>query len=168
MFHPGRHSQRPLSRSSSVASSVAPGSPLYHCSRVTMYILLKTKQTIVELGHTFWRFLELHVHKIAMFVLFAVALFEISAGYWLLLILSLLATALPFLIPVFYPLLTFYLGLLTILKTIYQLPIIQTGKFNLTNDSNETCYWTPVSVYFCISWHVHHGYTCMYKMCDLL
>ena len=152
MIYPGRHSQQPpLSRSSSVASSVTPGSPLYHCSRVTMYILLKTKQIVVELGHIFWRFLELHVHKIAMLVLFAVALFEVSAGYWVLLILSLLATSLPFCIPVFYPLLTLYLGLLTILKTIYQLPIIHTGKFNLTDDSNGTCYWTPVSVYSCIS-----------------
>lgn len=143
----GAITSRPVSRSSSVASSVAPGTPLYHCYRLTVYLLLKSKQIVVELVHISWRFLELHVHKIAMLVLFAVALSEISASYWLLLGLLLFVTLLPYFNPILYPLLTLYLGLLATVKTIYQFPIIQKDRFNISDGSNDTCYWTPVSLH---------------------
>lgn len=143
----GAITSRPVSRSSSVASSVAPGTPLYHCYRLTVYLLLKSKQIVVELVHISWRFLELHVHKVAMLVLFAVALSEISASYWLLLGLLLFVTLLPYFNPILYPLLTLYLGLLATVKTIYQFPIIQKDRFNISDGSNDTCYWTPVSLH---------------------
>lgn len=144
----GGITSRPLSRASSVASSVAPGTPLYHCYRLTVYLLLKSRQIIVELVHTSWRFLELHVHKMAMLVLFTVALSEISASYWVLLGLLLLVTLLPYFNPILYPLLTLYLGLVATVKTIYQFPIIQKDQFNISDDSNDTCYWTLVSIHY--------------------
>ena len=39
---------------------------------------------------TFWRFMELHLHKIAVLVLFATSLSQINAAYWVLLVLVLL------------------------------------------------------------------------------
>ena len=142
---------RPLSRSSSVASSVMPGTPLYHCYRVTSYLLLKTKQIVLQLVLLCWRFLELHLHKIAMLILFVVSMSEVSAGYWVLLAVSLLAIPLPYFSPLLYPLLTLYLGLLVTLKTIYQFPIVSTNSFNLTdfNSSDkpdEQCYEPLVSL----------------------
>ena len=131
----------------SPASSVVPR--LY---QITSYLLLKTKQIFLYLVQLSWRFLELHLHKISMLVLFAVSLSEVSAGYWILLAVSLLAVPLPYFSPLLYPLITTYIGLLATLKTIYQFPIINTDMFNLTRinetETDETqCYEPLVSDY---------------------
>lgn len=107
--------------------------------------------------------MELHLHKISMLVLFVVVLSEVSAGYWVLLTLSVLAIPLPYFSRIFYPLLTIYIGLLSVLKTIYQFPIIKPDMFNLTN-VNDTgveshCYEPLVS---CI--HEIDVYNVMYIM----
>ena len=90
------------------------------------------------------------MHKAAMLCLFALALTEISAGYWLLLIFLLPATAFPSLSPLLYPVLTLYLGLLATLKTIYQFPLVREDNFNLTRHGNQStvdsCYDKGVSV----------------------
>lgn len=124
---------------------------LYHCYQITSYVLLKTKLIFLYLVQLSWRFLELHLHKISMLVLFAVSLSEVSAGYWILLAVSLLAVPLPYFSPLLYPLITTYIGLLATLKTIYQFPIINTDMFNLTRinetETDETqCYEPLVSV----------------------
>lgn len=142
---------QPVSRSSSVASSATPGSLLYHFYRITSYIRLKTKQVSLELIHLFWRFLELHLHKISMLVLFGVILSEVSAGYWVLLALSLFTIPLPYFSPIFYPLLTIYISLVATLKTIYQFPIVKPDMFNLTRfnatGDDAQCYEPLVSIY---------------------
>ena len=142
-----------VSRSSSV-SSATPGSPLYYFYRITSYLLLKTKQVSLKLIQLFWRFLELHLHKISMLVLFGVALSEVSAGYWVLLAVALLTIPLPYFNPIFYPLLTIYIGLVATLKTIYQFPIVKPDMFNLTNfnatDDDAQCYEPLVSCH-CIN-----------------
>lgn len=87
-----------------------------------------------------------------MLVLFAVSLSEVSAGYWILLAVSLLAVPLPHFGPLLYPLITTYVGVLATLKTIYQFPIIDMDMFNLTRlnktETDETqCYQPLVSVH---------------------
>lgn len=114
-------------------------------------MLLKTRQISIQLVQLCWRFLEIHLHKISMLVLFIVALSEISAGYCVLLSVTLLTIPLPYFSPLLYPLLTFYIGVLATLKTIYQFPIVSTDMFNLTRlnatDDNDTqCYKPLVSV----------------------
>ena len=121
--------------------------------QITSYLLLKTKQIVLYLVQLSWRFLELHLHKISMLVLFAVSLSEVSAGYWILLAVSLLAVPLPYISPLLYPLITTYIGLLATLKTIYQFPIINADMFNLTRinetEADETqCYEPLVSDFF--------------------
>lgn len=134
----------------SPTSSMVPRTPLSHCYRMTSYLLLKTKQIFLQLVQLSWRFLELHLHKISMLVLFAVSLSEVSAGYWVLLAVSLLAVPLPSFSPLLYPLITTYVGLLATLKTIYQFPIISMDMFNLTRlnetGTNETQCYDLVSI----------------------
>ena len=127
-------------RTASIASSTArSSSKLYRCYQLTMYLFAKTKQIVVDLVHLLWRFLELHMHKITMLVLFVVALSEISAGYWILLLMLLIAIPLPYLNPLMYPVVTLYLGLLTTLKMIYQLPFIQQGAFDFNRSDCGVC-----------------------------
>ena len=114
-------------------STTQPSPKLYRCYQITVYLFVKTKEIIVALVYLIWRFLELHMHKIATLVLFAVALSEISAGYWILLLLLLITIPLPYLAPLMYPVVTLYLGLLTTLKMIYQVPIIQQKFFDFNN-----------------------------------
>ena len=119
-------------------------------------MVLKTKQFSLQLVQLFWRFLELHLHKISMLVLFGVTLSEVSAGYWVLLALSLFTVPLPYFSPIFYPLLTIYISLVSTLKTIYQFPIVKPDMFNLTSfnatGDDAQCY-EPLVSYHCI--HIH-------------
>jgi hypothetical protein len=133
----GPHS---VSRSSSVAST-APGTILYHVYKLSSYVVLKTEQIVLQMVQLSWRFFELHLHKMSMLVLFVVALSEISAGYWVLLAISLFSIPLPYFSPVLYPLLTIYIGVISVVKTIYQFPVLHPDKFNLTsfNSSDDQC-----------------------------
>lgn len=105
---------------------------LYICYRVTKYIFNKTRQTIVNLNITLWRFLELHLHKIAALVLFATSLSQISAAYWVLLVLVLVMLPLPYLSPLIYPMITLYLGVLSTAKIVYNLPIMSDYYLNFS------------------------------------
>ena len=118
---------------STLSTTTQPSPKLYRCYQVTIYLFVKTKEIIVALVYLIWRFLELHMHKIATLVLFAVALSEISAGYWILLLLLLITIPLPYLNPLLYPLVTLYLGLLTTVKMIYQVPIVQQKYFDFNS-----------------------------------
>jgi len=118
---------------STLSTTTQPSPKLYRCYQVTIYLFVKTKEIIVALVYLIWRFLELHMHKIATLVLFAVALSEISAGYWILLLLLLITIPLPYLNPLLYPLVTLYLGLLTTMKMIYQVPIVQQKYFDFNS-----------------------------------
>ena len=119
-------------------SNLVPGSKLHTFYRVLGYIFLKTKQIITYLVNLFWRFLELHLHKIITLVLFTVAISQVSAVYWVLLAVLLLVIPFPILNPLTYPLLTLYLGTVTTVKMIYQLPLIDRDDFELKNCSNIT------------------------------
>ncbi len=129
---------------SSVALTVTPGTSLYFFYRSVSYLLLKTKQILLELLQLSWRFMELHLHKISILVLFVVVLSEVSAGYWGLLIVALVTLPLPYFISILYPIITIYIGLLSVLKTIYQFPIINPDMFNLTTinktENDAQCY----------------------------
>lgn len=147
---------RPLSRADFATSGRSPGTLLYYFLRFISYLLLKAKQSVIQLVQLVWRFMELNVHKITMLVLFVVVLSEVSAGYAILLIISVLALPLQRFSHVLYPLLTIYIGLLSVLKTIYQFPIINAEMFNLTNyndsGAESNCY-EPLVSYICMYRH---------------
>ena len=124
---------------STLSTTTQPNSKLYRCYQITIYLFVKTKEIIVALVYLTWRLLELHMHKVATLVLFAVALSEISAGYWILLLLLLITIPLPYLNPLMYPVVTLYLGLLTTMKMIYQVPIVQQKFFDFNSSDCRVC-----------------------------
>ena len=127
-----------------MASSVAPGKSLYYIYQVISYLLLKTKQILLGVIQLSWRFLELHLDKIVMIVLFTVVLSEVSAGYWVVLMLSVITIPFPYFSPILYPIITVYIGLISVLKTIYQFPMVNFDMFNLTTinktENDTQCY----------------------------
>ena len=122
----GRKVQRQATTSSEVSSSIYI-SRLHSCYRFMVYAFQKTRQILVELLDLTWRFLELHLHKVVGLTLFATCLFEISALYWVLLALLLLLFPLSVLNFLTYPLITLYLGALSISKMVYQTPLIKSA-----------------------------------------
>jgi hypothetical protein len=112
---------------------------LYSCYRYMRYAFHKTRQLIVNLNNTFWRFMELHLHKIAVLVLFATSISQISAAYWILLVLVLIVVPLPYLNPLTYPIMTLYLGLLCTTKMIYNFPVMSQYYLNFTKSSTRPC-----------------------------
>jgi hypothetical protein len=83
-----------------------------------------------------WRFLELHLHKIICLVLFATTISQISVLYLALLAFLLaLVVPVPFINALTYPLLSLYLGTVTILKMVYQFPVISPDRFSFSPDT---------------------------------
>ncbi|CAI8013642.1 Piezo-type mechanosensitive ion channel component 1 [Geodia barretti] len=121
-----------VSRTSSVASAVAREKSVSYFYQLPPYLWKKSKQIMCQIVQISWRFLELHLHKFSMVVLFWVVLSEVSAGYWVLLGVSLMVIPLPYFNKIMYPLLTLYIGLLLVIKTTYQYPIVAQYMFNLT------------------------------------
>ena len=101
--------------------------------RMVTYAIVKTRQVTVAVINLIWRFMELHIHKATCLFLFAVAISQVSAAYWILMALLLVVVPLPYLNPLTYPLLTLYLGVVTTIKMIYQLPIIERSDFDIDN-----------------------------------
>lgn len=97
----------------------------------------KTRQIVVEVNYLIWRFLELHLHKIVSLVLFATTLSQISAAYWVLLVLILIVLPIPYFNPLMYPVITLYLGILSSTKLIYNLPIM--SQYYLNFSSTRRC-----------------------------
>ena len=112
---------------------------LYSCYRFMRYAFNKTRQIIIDLNNIFWRFMELHLHKIAVLVLFATSLSQISAAYWILLVLVLLVVPLPYFNTITYPIITLYLGLLCTTKMVYNFPVMSQYYLNFTNSSTRPC-----------------------------
>lgn len=86
----------------------------------------------MDLNNIFWRFLELHLHKIVAVVLFATSVSQISAAYFVLLVLILIVVPLPYFNPLLYPVITVYLGLLSTTKMIFNLPIMSEYYLNFS------------------------------------
>ena len=96
------------------------------------------RSALLFLLELFWRFLELHLHKVICLVLFATTITQISLMYWALLIFLLtLVVPIPFINPLTYPLMTFYLGLVTIVKMVYQVPVVMESHFEFSSGRNR-------------------------------
>ena len=106
---------------------------LYYCYRFTRYLFHKTRQIIVDLNNIFWRFMELHLHKIVVLVLFATSVSQIDAAYGVLLVLVLIVVPLPYLNTLTYPIITLYLDLLCTVKIVYNLPVMSEYYLNFTS-----------------------------------
>lgn len=113
----------------SMASST-PQTKLQSCYKFTSYLIQKSRQLFVELLNLFWRFLELHLHKVVGLTVFATCVSQISALYWILLCLLLLAFPISVLNFLTYPLLTVLLGAVSLTKMVYQTPLIKERYFN--------------------------------------
>ena len=105
--------------------------------RIILFMIVKLRLGIVSLWHLMWRFLQLHLHKAIIVSLFGLSLHEVSASYLLLLAMILITTALPIINWVAYPLVTAYLGLLTLGKFLFQLSIFDT--FNFKDEDDMEC-----------------------------
>lgn len=114
--------------------SASSESKAYSCYRFTIYAFHKSRQVFMNLFNLFWRFLELHLHKIIALVLFSSTLTQISAIYWLLLLITMIILPLPYFNPLSYPLLTLYLGVVSTVKMLYQVPLIQEHYLNFTEE----------------------------------
>ena len=99
-------------------------------------LVVRLRQLTVSIIYLTWRFLALHTHKVAMLTLFIVSLSQVSAAYLVLLIMAVLATPLPKVHRVIYPVITFYLGLIATVKMAYQAPLLGTQYLNLATFCN--------------------------------
>ena len=140
----GHKVQRQATTSSEVSSSIHP-SRLQSCYRFMVYAFQKTRQILVTLLDLIWRFLELHLPKVVGLTLFATCLFEVSALYWILLALLLLLFPLPVCNFLSYPVITIYLGALSISKMVYQTPLIKSSYFDFVQE--EQCSAINVSTH---------------------
>ena len=102
--------------------------------RLIVYTLIKLRQTVLLLWHLFWRFCEIHTSKLIIIALFAYGLYELSASYFFVILCAVVIAPFPFLNPFIYPLLTVYLGILSLAKFLFQLPVVPV--FTLRNDCN--------------------------------
>ena len=112
---------------------------LYSCYRYLRYAFHKTRQLIVDLNSTLWRFLELHLHKVVVLALFATSVSQVNAAYWVLLVLILIAVPLPYFNPLTYPVITLYLGLLCTAKMVYNFPVMTEYYLNFTDAVGRPC-----------------------------
>lgn len=92
--------------------------------RILVYILFNIRQFLSASWILFWRFSELHTNKLVIITIFAYGLYELSFSYIIVILCGLLSCPLPVLNHVMYPLLTVYLGVLSLGKYIYQFPVI--------------------------------------------
>ena len=102
--------------------------------RLVAYLLIKLRAILAGLWHLLWRFAWLHTHKAAILVLFAITLYEVSAAYFVLLVLVVGITPLPIFNVIMYPIITLFLGVLALTKAVYQLPLI-----NVPLISTDSC-----------------------------
>ena len=104
---------------------------LFKCGR-SLVACLHQQHWGLFLVRLVWRFLALHAHKVAMLTLFIVSLSQISAAYLVLLLMAVVASPLPKFYRVLYPVISLYLGLVAMVKMIYQVPLLSAQYFNLT------------------------------------
>ena len=102
---------------------------------IVSYILIKLRYFVTSLWHFFWRFSELHTHKMVLLALFIVAQYEVSLSYLVVVCFIFLTTPLPLFNSISYPIMTLYLGLLTLAKFLFQLPVVGDTPFAF----NKTC-----------------------------
>ena len=124
--------------------------------RVVMYVLTKLRMAVVFLWHLAWQFAYVHTHKLALISMLALALYEISLGYFILVVLLLLTTPIPFLNFVSYPIITVYLGIMSMAKFFYQLEVVQAGAEGFSFSNNFCVVSTTCTCrYVCILFFEH-------------
>ena len=111
--------------------------------RIVIYSLIKLRQFIIMFWHLMWRFFEIHTSKLIVIALFAFGLYELSATYFIAIVITVIIAPLPFLNPLMYPIITAYLGVLAVAKYIYQFPVI--SVYNIDKSCNNT-----VSSFICL------------------
>ena len=109
--------------------------------RVVLYVLVKLRMGVVFLWQLMWQFAYIHTHKLVVVSMLALALYEISALYFILVVLLLLTMPVPFLNFFTYPLITVYLGMMAMAKFFYQLEVVQAGTegFSFNNNNSPMC-----------------------------
>ena len=107
---------------------------------VVMYVLIKLRMAVVFLWHLMWQFGYVHTHKLVIICMLALALYEVSMAYFVLVVLLLLTSPTPLLNFISYPIITVYLGTLSMAKFFYQLEVVQAGTeaFSFTTNCS-TC-----------------------------
>ena len=113
---------------------------LYKIYKFSSYVFNKTRALTVAFIELAWRFLELYLHKIIVLTLFATAISQVSVLYWFLLLLVVVfVVPIPYINPLTYPLLTLYLGVVTVAKMVYQFPVISDEEINFPSSGEQNC-----------------------------
>ncbi len=131
-----RRSVQRQSTTESVVSSGTHQTRLQSCYRFMLYGFRKTRQLLVQLLNLLWRFLELHLHKVVGLTIFAASITQVSVIYWFLLLFLLLALPVPVMNFLTYPLLTLFLGAVSISKMVYQTPLIKVSYLDFVDEEN--------------------------------
>ena len=118
---------------------------LLRCYRLFSYLFNKTRSLLLYLGYLTWRFLQLHLYRLIMLFLFACSISQISVLYWLLLVGVVLLVPFPYFQRLTLPLVTAYLGMVTLAKMVYQFPVIMEDTLKFPNGSRH-CEHYPVSL----------------------
>ena len=135
---PRRRKKKPT-RQATITSMTTKQRRLYKFYKFLSFAFNKMRTVVIYLTDLTWRFLELYLHKIIALMLFVTAISQVSVMYWILLVFVLVfMVPIPYINPLTFPILTFYLGLVTSLKMVYQLPIISPGRF-FNFSQNATC-----------------------------
>ncbi len=131
-----RRSVQRQSTTESVVSSGTHQTRLQSCYRFMLYGFRKTRQLLVQLLNLLWRFLELHLHKVVGLTIFAASITQVSVMYWFLLLFLLLVLPVPVMNFLTYPLLTLFLGAVSISKMVYQTPLIKVSYLDFVDEEN--------------------------------
>lgn len=135
-----------LSRQGTLSRLPSKQRRFYKIYRFLAYALNKARIFVVTTVELFWRFLELYLHKIVVLTLFATSISQISVVYMLLLLVVVaLMVPFPYINTLTFPLVTFYLGLVTITKMVYQFPVIMDEYLDFPNANSSNCINTVVS-----------------------
>ena len=114
------------------------GTLAHYFYRYLACLFNKSRTLLLELISLTWRFLDIHLHKIIVFLLFVMSLSQISIAYWVVMLLLVFIVPLPYVNKVMFPLVTLFLGAITVVKSVFQFPIISETYFEFSG-SHSNC-----------------------------
>ena len=110
----------------------------------TLTLFDKSKKYISKFTEFCWRFLEVYMDKVIVIVTFVLVLQQVSSTHAItlfILLFSILGMRAKYM---WYPILTFYIGTLIMLKMIYQVRMVESDTFDLT----DKCPVCPLTIVY--------------------
>ena len=104
------------------------------------------RKIVVFINQIFWKFLNIHLHKIIALVIFSIIIDKPGASMLVFLALILLSMPLRQLNMFFYPVFTLFVGVIVICEMVYQFPVLERETIDLAN--NRCLPWVSFFVIF--------------------